>query len=86
MGKWPALDKIELIEGPIDEKTYEREIRSLQKKLLEDPGTQKIPILLMTAQKQLEQIFSNAGNVVGFIAKPFNIMELQQTIQAHLKE
>jgi polyphosphate kinase 2 (PPK2 family) len=35
MGKWPALDKIEMIDGPIDEKTYEHDIRKLQEKLLE---------------------------------------------------
>ncbi len=35
MGKWPALDKIEMIDGPIDEKTYEQEIGKLQKKLLD---------------------------------------------------
>jgi len=35
MGNWPALDKIEMIDGPIDEKTYEHEIRKLQKKLLD---------------------------------------------------
>ncbi|MFI4999070.1 MAG: polyphosphate kinase 2 family protein [Reyranellales bacterium] len=35
MGKWPALDKIEMIDSPIDEKTYEQEIGKLQKKLLD---------------------------------------------------
>ena len=35
MGKRPTLDKVEMIEGPIDEKTYEHEITKLQKKLLD---------------------------------------------------
>ena len=35
MGKWPALDKIEMIDGPIDEKAYEQEIGRLQKELLD---------------------------------------------------
>lgn len=34
MGKRPALDKIEMIDGPIDEKSYERELAELQDKLL----------------------------------------------------
>lgn len=35
MGKWPILDKIEMIDGPIDEKTYERELAKLQNRLLD---------------------------------------------------
>ena len=34
MGKWPALDKVEMIDGPIDEKSYERELKELQERLL----------------------------------------------------
>ncbi len=35
MGKWPRLDKIEMIDGPIDEQDYERALRKLQNRLLE---------------------------------------------------
>ncbi|TAJ25046.1 MAG: hypothetical protein EPO67_22020, partial [Reyranella sp.] len=35
MGKWPSLDKIEMIDGPIDEDTYERDLRKLQRRLLD---------------------------------------------------
>jgi polyphosphate kinase 2 (PPK2 family) len=35
MGKWPILDKIEMIDGPIDEKTYEHDLEKLQKRLLD---------------------------------------------------
>ncbi len=35
MGKWPVLDEIEMIDGPIDEEQYERELKVLQKKLLD---------------------------------------------------
>ena len=35
MGKWPALDKIEMIEGPLEEETYERDLRKLQTRLLD---------------------------------------------------
>ena len=35
MGKWPILDKIEMIDGPIDEKTYEHDLEKLQHRLLD---------------------------------------------------
>jgi polyphosphate kinase 2 (PPK2 family) len=35
MGKWPILDKIEMIDGPIDEKTYDHELAKLQRRLLD---------------------------------------------------
>jgi hypothetical protein len=38
MGKWPQLDKIEMIDGPIDEDSYERH-RKLQRRLLDLPST-----------------------------------------------
>ena len=35
MGKWPILDKIEMIESPIDEKDYEHDVAKLQNRLLD---------------------------------------------------
>ena len=35
MGKWPILDKIEMADGPIDDKDYERELTKLQHRLLD---------------------------------------------------
>lgn len=35
MGKWPVLDKVEMIDGPIDEAEYEHGLKRLQKKLLD---------------------------------------------------
>src|SRR5262249_1216187 len=35
MGKWPVLDKIEMVDGPIDDKDYERELTRLQHRLLD---------------------------------------------------
>jgi len=29
MGKWPRLDKIEMIDGPIDKQSYEHQIKNL---------------------------------------------------------
>src|SRR5260370_21535908 len=35
MGKWPILDKVEMIDGPIDEKTYDHDLPKLQHHLLD---------------------------------------------------
>jgi polyphosphate kinase 2 (PPK2 family) len=35
MGKWPKLDKIEMIDGPLDDKTYEHKLEKLQHRLLD---------------------------------------------------
>jgi AMP-polyphosphate phosphotransferase len=35
MGKWPALDKIEMIESPIEHHAYEKQLKKLQNRLLD---------------------------------------------------
>jgi polyphosphate kinase 2 (PPK2 family) len=35
MGKWPALDKIDIISGPIDSHSYEHQLKKLQNTLLD---------------------------------------------------
>jgi len=35
MSKWPSLDKIEMIDGPLDDKTYEHKLKKLQEWLLD---------------------------------------------------
>ena len=35
MGKWPKLDRIEMIDGPIDKKDYQNQIDELQHRLLD---------------------------------------------------
>ncbi len=35
MGKWPRLDKIEMIDGPIDKDSYEKQLKGLQERLLD---------------------------------------------------
>jgi polyphosphate kinase 2 (PPK2 family) len=35
MGKWPALDKIDMISGPIDSHSYEQQLKKLQNTLLD---------------------------------------------------
>jgi polyphosphate kinase 2 (PPK2 family) len=35
MGKWPSLDKIEMIEGPLDKDDYESQVEKLQEQLLD---------------------------------------------------
>jgi polyphosphate kinase 2 (PPK2 family) len=35
MGKWPVLDKVEMIDGPLDDETYEKRLEKLQHQLLD---------------------------------------------------
>jgi polyphosphate kinase 2 (PPK2 family) len=35
MGKWPALDKVEMLDRPIDDDSYERQLKKLQRRLLD---------------------------------------------------
>jgi polyphosphate kinase 2 (PPK2 family) len=35
MGKWPALDKIDMIDGPLDDRDYDRRLKTLQNRLLD---------------------------------------------------
>ena len=35
MGKWPRLDKIEMIDSPIDDEAYEQQLKKLQNRLLD---------------------------------------------------
>jgi polyphosphate kinase 2 (PPK2 family) len=35
MGKWPRLDKIEMIDGPIEDEAYEHQLKKLQNRLLD---------------------------------------------------
>jgi CheY-like chemotaxis protein len=55
------------------------------RKLQEDPVTQKIPVILMTAKVQAadRQRFKNLG-VTSLIAKPFDPMQLASQVSAAL--
>ena len=35
MSKWPILDKIEMIDGPLDDHEYEHRLKKLQNQLLD---------------------------------------------------
>lgn len=35
MGKWPILDRIEMLDNPMDDETYARKLRKLQRRLLD---------------------------------------------------
>ena len=35
MGKWPSLDKMKMIDGPLDDHDYERRLKKLQNRLLD---------------------------------------------------
>ncbi len=58
---------------------------SIQKKLFNDKETRGIPIIMMTANSQLEQVFSDKENVVEFLPKPFNVNDLREKIDRAIK-
>lgn len=54
--------------------------------LAEDPSTQKIPIIFLTAREQDAEICGQIGQGVDFIAKPFAIDTLTKKVLAVLAE
>ena len=59
---------------------------SVQKKLLEDEETKKIPVIMISAKAQFEQVFVNEENVVGFITKPFSLADLREKVQTAMRK
>lgn len=59
---------------------------SIQNKLYEDEELKKIPIIMMTSKSQMEDVFKTSPNVVGFIAKPFSIKEMEEKVNAVLNQ
>lgn len=53
------------------------------KLLKQNPKTSHIPILLFSANSEIEQL-ANEINLNGFIKKPFNTHELKSTIKKYL--
>ena len=57
---------------------------AVQNKLLEDPDTKDIPVIVMTAKVDTESRFRGATNVRHFISKPFNVKEFFEKVKAVL--
>ncbi len=58
---------------------------TIQKKLFNDPATQSIPIIMISANLQLEQVFVGKENVLDFLHKPFNVNDLRDKISKVIK-
>lgn len=58
--------------------------RDLTKKIKNNNKTSRIPIILMTANNNIEDIAEKAG-ADDFLRKPFNIDELVNKVKSHLK-
>ena len=61
----------------LDELTH----HTIQKKLYADKATKNIPIILMTGNAHLEQVFVGKNNVSAFITKPFTIKDVKEKIK-----
>lgn len=57
---------------------------TVQTKLLDDPKTRDIPIIILTAKGQLRDVFSMSANVKAYIEKPFDPKTLRQKIAESL--
>ncbi|MBI2069883.1 MAG: response regulator [Elusimicrobia bacterium] len=57
---------------------------SLQTKMAQEKATQNIPILILTALEPAKTLFEKAGNVAGFLAKPFRSEDLLSKVKATL--
>lgn len=82
-----AMEKIEQ-ETPdlilLDVMMPEMDGYTVQTRLLENPKTKTIPIVILTAKGQLRDVFAVASNVTAYIEKPFDPKTLRQKIKESL--
>jgi DNA-binding response OmpR family regulator len=50
-----------------------------------DEATREIPVIVMTAKKELRDVFGLASNIVDFIEKPFDPQNLRVRVRDALK-
>lgn len=58
---------------------------TVQTKLMENPATRDIPVIILTAKGQLKDVFAMSSNVAAYMAKPFDPKLLRQKIEESLK-
>jgi len=58
---------------------------TVQTQLLENPVTQDIPVIILTAKGQLKDVFAMSANVKAYIEKPFDPKTLRGKIQEAIK-
>ena len=57
---------------------------TVQTKLLDNPKTKDIPIIILTAKGQLRDVFAMSANVKAYIEKPFDPKTLRSKIAESL--
>lgn len=57
---------------------------TVQTKLLDNPKTREIPIIILTAKGQLRDVFAMSANVKAYIEKPFDPKTLRSKIAESL--
>ena len=58
---------------------------TVQNKLLENPKTKSIPIIILTAKGQMKDVFAMSSNVTGYMEKPFGPKSLREKIKDSLQ-
>ena len=57
---------------------------SVNLKLLDDPRTRQIPVIILTAKGQVQDLFRMSSNVKAVVEKPFDPSKLRQLIEESL--
>ncbi|MFA5858087.1 MAG: response regulator [Elusimicrobiota bacterium] len=52
--------------------------------LQQDPATNKIPVIILTAKGRMRDVFAMAKNIVAYIEKPFDPKMLRESVRAVL--
>ena len=58
---------------------------TVQTRLLDNPATREIPIIILTAKGQLRDVFAMSPNVKAYIEKPFDPKTLRNKIKESLQ-
>jgi DNA-binding response OmpR family regulator len=53
--------------------------------LAADEATREVPVIVMTAKKELRDVFGMASNIVDFIEKPFDPEDLRARVRDAIK-
>ena len=57
---------------------------SVNSKLLDDPRTREIPVIILTAKGQVQDLFRMSANVKAVVEKPFDPSKLRRLIADNL--
>ena len=54
------------------------------RKLADNPATRPVPIIILTAKGQMQDLFDSSPNVASYVEKPFDPKMLRETVKTIL--